>query len=580
MAAALKPAGDEPGAGPLATQDGDVSGAAEKDLLRFVAVGSVDDGKSTLIGRLLHDANGLYEDQLRSVKRASQMAGTEIDFSLFTDGLKAEREQGITIDVAYRYFSTKTRKFIIADTPGHVQYTRNMATGASTASVAIILIDARLGVLQQSRRHAYIASLLGIPYLLVGVNKMDLVAYGQAPFDAVRREFTDFTAKLGFREVTFIPMSALRGDNVVQRSEEMPFYRGPTVLERLEAVPIDADRNLEDFRFPVQYVLRPSIDYRGYAAQIASGVVRPGDEVMVLPSKKTSRVVAIDAYGEELPVAFAPMSVALRLADEIDVSRGDMLVHAGARSNVPRTTRRFDAMVVWLHERPLDRGKSYLLKHTTQTVRADVEAVRFKVDLETLENVPTPGLGLNEIGRITLLPHRSLFVDAYAKNRATGAFILIDSLTNDTVAAGMILEADEAGPRREQAELAGRDPLTQVSVTERRERLGHGAAALIVTRDARDEREDGATERTRAYAIERELFDRGIVAVVVSGERAAAAAAACVEAGLVAVCAVDARGAEEIRALLGPERVLAAGGDGESAVRSLEERGVLGGLAR
>ncbi len=540
---------------------------AEKELLRFVAVGSVDDGKSTLIGRLLHDAHGVYEDQLRSVKRASQMAGTEIDFSLFTDGLKAEREQGITIDVAYRYFSTPTRKFIIADTPGHVQYTRNMATGASTASVAIILIDARLGVLQQSRRHAYIAALLGIPYLVVGVNKMDLVGYGQAAFDAVRTEFAAFAEKLGFKEVTFIPMSALRGDNVVARSERMPFYDGPTVLERLEEVPIDADRNLDDFRFPVQFVLRPNLDYRGYAAQIASGVVRPGDEVMVLPSKKTSRVVGIDAYGKELPVAFAPMSVALRLADEIDVSRGDMIVHP---TNAPRTARRFDAMVVWLHERPLDLAKSYLLKHTTQTVRTEIEAVRFQVDLQTLEHVPAARLGLNDIGRITLAAHRPLFIDGYARNRATGAFILIDSLTNDTVAAGMIDAegdaADEAAARREPAALDH----TQVSPGERRERLGHGGAALVVQGDA-----------ARAYAIERELFDRGVLAVVVAGDQLAAAQA-CVDAGLVAVCFVgaDARGAEELTARLGAERVVDAGPDAASALRSLEARGVLSGAAR
>jgi sulfate adenylyltransferase large subunit len=524
----------------------------ERDLLRFVAVGSVDDGKSTLIGRLLHDANGVYDDQLRSVKQASQMSGTEIDFSLFTDGLKAEREQGITIDVAYRYFSTPTRKFIIADTPGHVQYTRNMATGASTASVAIILIDARLGVLQQSRRHAYIASLLGIPHLVVGVNKMDLVGYGEGAFEAVRREFTQFTGRLGFKDVSFIPMSALRGDNVVTRSERMPFYRGPTVLEQLEALPIDADRNLESFRFPVQIVLRPSLDYRGYAAQIASGVVRPGDDVMVLPSRKTSRVVAIDSGGKEVDVAFAPMSVALRLADEIDVSRGDMIVHP---SDVPRVTRRFDAMVVWLHERPLDRAKSYLLKHTTQTVRAEVEAVRFQVDLETLENMPAERLGLNDIGRVTVSTHRPLFVDAYAANRATGAFILIDSLTNDTVAAGMIV--DDPSGRREPLAHDAVDR-TQVSAEERRERLGHGAAALIVEGD-----------RARAYAIERELFDRGVLGVVVSGDAVVAAAEACLAAGIVAVCVVDARGAEQLVSRLGGDRVIDGGEDAESAARAL-----------
>jgi bifunctional enzyme CysN/CysC len=531
---------------------------AEKELLRFVAVGSVDDGKSTLIGRLLHDAHGVYDDQLRSVKRASQMAGAEIDFSLFTDGLKAEREQGITIDVAYRYFATDKRKFIIADTPGHVQYTRNMATGASTASVAVILIDARLGVLQQSRRHAYIASLLGIRHLVVGVNKMDLVDYSEAVFDGVKREFGAFASRLGFADVSFIPMSALRGDNVVERSEKMGFYRGPTVLELLESIPVASDLDSSDFRFPVQIVLRPSLEYRGYAAQIASGVVRPGDAVMVLPSRKTSRVVGVDLYGAELPVASAPMSVALRLADEIDVSRGDMIVHAG---KAPRVAQRFDAMVVWLHERPLDRGKSYLLKHTTQTVRAEVEAVGFQVDLESLERVPAERLGLNDIGKITVSAHRPLFVDAYTVNRTTGAFILIDSLTNDTVAAGMILENDGATPPRDaRADLDH----TQVSASERRERLGHAGGALLVGDD-----------RPRAYAIERALFDMGVLGVVVSGSDAAAAAAACVAAGLVAVCAVSEQGAVEIEARVGASRVVRAEGAGENAVRALVARGIV-----
>jgi sulfate adenylyltransferase large subunit len=535
----------------------------EKELLRFVAVGSVDDGKSTLIGRLLHDAHGVYEDQLRSVKRASQMAGAEIDFSLFTDGLKAEREQGITIDVAYRYFSTARRKFIIADTPGHVQYTRNMATGASTASVAIILIDARLGVLQQSRRHAYIASLLGIPHLVVGVNKMDLVGFDEAAFEAVKREFGAFAGKLGFKSVSFVPMSALRGDNVVARSDRMRFYDGPTVLELLETVPIDADRNLADLRFPVQIVLRPNLDYRGYAGQIASGVVRPGDAVMVLPSRKTSRVVAVDAYGAELDEGFAPMSVTLRLADEIDVSRGDMLVHV---ANVPRVVQRFDAMVVWLHERPLDRAKSYLLKHTTQTVRAEVESVGFQVDLETLRHAEAEGLGLNDIGRITVGTHRPLFVDPYATNRATGAFILIDSLTNDTVAAGMILEPDGASATPRAAGTGGH---SQVSARERRERLGHGGAAVLVA----------GGDPERAYAIERALFDRGAVAVVVTGEGALAAAGACVAAGVLAVCAVGDGVAEAITGQVGDARAVSVtpGGDaGESAIRALEERGILG----
>ncbi|HEY2516389.1 MAG TPA: sulfate adenylyltransferase subunit CysN [Polyangiaceae bacterium] len=540
------------------TKVSEVDEPDEKELLRFVAVGSVDDGKSTLIGRLLHDAHGVYEDQLRSVKRASQMAGAEIDFSLFTDGLKAEREQGITIDVAYRYFATAKRKFIIADTPGHVQYTRNMATGASTASVAIILIDARLGVLQQSRRHAFIASLLGIPHLVVGVNKMDLVGYAEETFEAVKREFSAFAGKLGFKDVSFIPMSALRGDNVVARSDKMRFYRGPTVLELLESVPIGDDRNLADFRFPVQTVLRPNLDYRGYAAQIASGVVKKGDSITVLPSKKTSQVVGIDAWGQSLDEAFAPMSVTLRLADEIDVSRGDMIVHP---TNLPRVDRRFDAMVVWLHERPLDRAKSYLLKHTTQTVRAQVESVGYQVNLETLEHAPAEKLALNDIGRLSITTHRPLFTDPYATNRSTGAFILIDSLTNDTVAAGMILDGREK--RDVDDGSAGRDfEHTLVSPTERRQRFGHRGAAVVLK----------GADRARAFGLERALFDRGAAAVVVEGAREAVA---CVRAGLVAVCLVDAGGARaiteglEARSLVTPNDT-----DSEEAiVKALESGG-------
>lgn len=520
----------------------------KKEILRFVVVGSVDDGKSTLIGRLLHDSNGLYEDQLRAVKRASQMAGTDIDFSLFTDGLIAEREQGITIDVAYRYFATSKRKLIIADTPGHVQYTRNMATGASTANAAVILIDARLGVQKQSRRHAYIASLLGIPHLVACVNKMDAVGWDAATYDAIVREFSAFAEKLGFARLDFVPISALKGDNVVHASERAPFYDGPTLLELLETMPIDEDRDLRDFRFPVQMVLRPNLDYRGYAGQVASGVVRRGDTVMVLPSRKTSRVVAIDRADERADEAFAPMSVTLRLADEIDVSRGDMLVHP---ARAPRVEQRFDAMVVWMHERPLDRGKSYLLKHTTQTVRAEIEAVAHGVDLETLNDVAIERVGLNDIARVTVRAHRPLFVDAYRDNRSTGAFILIDSLTNDTVAAGMILDAK-----------AIRQPValdferTQVSDAERRERLGHAGAAVVVS---------GEGARAAAFAVERALFDRGCVAAVVASD----AAGACVAAGIVAVVvAGDVAGAVRVDA--------AAKDPGADAVRALEALGAIG----
>jgi bifunctional enzyme CysN/CysC/sulfate adenylyltransferase subunit 1 len=496
----------------------------QKELLRFVAVGSVDDGKSTLIGRLLHDTHGIYEDQLDAVKRASikgqtrgEAAASEIDFSLFTDGLKAEREQGITIDVAYRYFSTDKRKFIIADTPGHVQYTRNMATGASTANVAIILIDARLGVLPQSRRHAYIASLLGIPHLLVCVNKMDLRGFDQAVFESIREEFGAFAKKLAFKDVRFLPISALGGDNVVHPSERTPWWSGETVLSTLETVPVAEDRNLHDFRYPVQYVIRPDLAYRGYASQVASGVVNVGDEVMILPSKKRSRVVSIDTFEGPIERAFAPMSVSLRLADEIDVSRGDMIVHP---NNLPRVGQHFEATLVWMNERALDPARSYLLKHTTQMVRARIERVVSVADPETLEPRPAETLALNEIGRVTLETQRPLFFDAYAKNRATGAFVLVDSITNETVAAGMILEGEAA-----RSEKAARG---QVSEAERRERLGQSGATIAIGAQSIEE------ARALAWLLERQLFDLGRVATVVDE----AAAKACARAGLLAIVPV------------------------------------------
>ncbi len=407
----------------------------EKELCRFVTVGSVDDGKSTLIGRLLHDTHGIYEDQLDAVKKATKQEGGEIDFSLFTDGLKAEREQGITIDVAYRYFSTENRKFIIADTPGHVQYTRNMATGASTATVAMILIDARLGVLQQSRRHAYIASLLGIPHLAVCVNKMDLENYSEEVFNKIRAEFAEFCGQLRFQEVKFIPISARDGDNVVHHSKNTPWYSGGTILEYLEKVPVRAGINSEDFRYPIQYVLRPNLNYRGFSGTIASGSVKKGDTLMSLPSRKTSKVLSIDTFDGELETAYAPMAITIRLEDEIDSSRGDMLVKA---DNLPLQVERFKAKLVWLSEQALDRGRSYLIKHTTQLVRADVESVEFLVDLESLEEKPANRIELNDIGQVVLSAHKNLFVDPYHKNGATGAFILIDPLSNNTVAAGMV----------------------------------------------------------------------------------------------------------------------------------------------
>jgi bifunctional enzyme CysN/CysC len=484
----------------------------QKELCRFVTVGSVDDGKSTLIGRLLHDTHGIYEDQLAAVKKATKQDAGEVDFSLFTDGLKAEREQGITIDVAYRYFSTAKRKFIIADTPGHVQYTRNMATGASTANVAIILIDARLGVLQQSRRHAYIASLLGIPHLAVCVNKMDLKGWSQEVFESIRREFSDFAGRLGFNDVKFIPISAKLGDNVVDKSKNISWYEpadgAHTLLEYLETVPVTASVNQKDFRFPVQYVLRPHLNYRGFAGTIASGSLKKGDTLMVLPSGKSSQVVSIDTFDGELEQAHAPMAVTVRLADEIDISRGDMLVHP---TNVPDVTQRFNAKIVWMSEKALDRHQSYYLKHTTQSVRADIETVHFIVDLNTLEQKPANRLELNDIGEVTVACHRSLFFDPYRDNRATGAFILVDALTNNTVAAGMIQGPAPvlSAAKVEALKAAKALPKSRITAEERAERLGQKGAVVWLTGLP------GAGKSELAYELERQLFDRGQFATVV-----------------------------------------------------------------
>ncbi len=495
----------------------------QKELLRFVTIGSVDDGKSTLIGRLLHDAHGLYEDQLNAVRRASAKGSTrsggstaEIDFSLVTDGLLAEREQGITIDVAYRYFATERRKFIIADTPGHVQYTRNMATGASTADLAIVLVDARLGVLAQTRRHAHIASLLGIRHVVACVNKMDLVGFERARFDAIRDDLDQMATKLGIDELVALPISALRGDNVVAASDRMTWWRGPTLLEHLETVPARAMDDDGPFRLPVQLVLRPGLGYRGFAGRIASGTVRRGDEVVALPSGKGTRVAAIDVAGTEVDEAFTGMNVALRLADEIDVGRGDMLALAKA---LPRVASELEADVVWMSERPLDRERSYLLKHTTRTVRAQIEEVVHRTDLETLEQVPAEGLALNDVARVRVRTPAPLFFDPYRTNRTTGAFILVDSVTNDTVAAGMIASAGLRVVRPRET--------TQVSQAERRARLGQRGAVVRVLAATED------AARARAFETERELFDAGRVATVV--DRGAEAARACADAGLFAL---------------------------------------------
>ena len=421
----------------------------EQEMLRFTTAGSVDDGKSTLIGRLLHDTKSVYEDQLAAVKksRVNRASGGHVDFSLLTDGLKAEREQGITIDVAYRYFSTSKRKFIIADTPGHEQYTRNMATGASTADVAIVLIDAKAylkqgSLLPQSRRHTYIAALLGIPHVVAAVNKMDLVGYSEETFSAIRREFLDLSARLGLKSVEAIPVSALEGDNVVNSSEATPWYTGPTLLDYLETVPLGAGEVDGPVRFPVQLVLRPDANFRGFAGQVARGTLRAGERVIALPSQRETTVKRIVTYDGDLEAAAYPQSVTVELEDEIDLSRGEMLVSA-MEGALPEINRHFRAMVVWMHEDPLVVGRTYVAKHTTRTVRATVRAIRHRVDVGTLEQVSAHQLEMNEIAEVEFETSLPLFFDSYAENRGTGALILIDGVTNATVGAGMIIAAME-----------------------------------------------------------------------------------------------------------------------------------------
>ena len=405
-----------------------------KDLLRFTTAGSVDDGKSTLIGRLLYDSKNVYEDHVRSVTRTQGAAAASIDFAQLTDGLRAEREQGITIDVAYRYFSTARRKFIIADTPGHEQYTRNMATGASTASFAIILVDARKGILNQSRRHAYIASLLGIPRVIAAINKMDLVSYSQEVFDRLSKSFADLAARVGLLNVEVIPISALEGDNVVHASTNMPWYAGPTLLEYLETVPVARESALA-FRLPVQRVIRPHQNFRGFAGQIAAGTVRRGDRIVALPSGHTSRIQSIVTFDGELESASAPLSITVTLEDERDISRGDVIA---AVDTPPQAANHFEASMVWLHEQPLQAGRRYLLKHTSQTIPARVRSIRHRIDIETLYPHAAVTLDLNGIGVVEVETDRPLLADLYTESRATGSFILIDPSSNATVGAGMI----------------------------------------------------------------------------------------------------------------------------------------------
>jgi bifunctional enzyme CysN/CysC/sulfate adenylyltransferase subunit 1 len=437
----------------------------EQEMLRFTTAGSVDDGKSTLIGRLLHDTKSVYEDQLAAVakSRVNRAGGGHVDFSLLTDGLKAEREQGITIDVAYRYFSTSKRKFIIADTPGHEQYTRNMATGASTADVAIVLIDAKAylkqgSLLPQSRRHTYIASLLGIPHVVAAVNKMDLVGYSQETFAAIREEFLELARRLGLKNVEAIPVSALEGDNVVTSSAATPWYSGPTLLDYLETVPLGAGEVNGPVRFPVQLVLRPDGNFRGFAGQVARGTLRAGERVIALPSRRETTVKRIVTYDGDLDAAAYPQSVTVELEDEIDLSRGEMLVSASeAEDALPQVSRHFRAMVVWMHEDPLVVGRTYVAKHTTRTVRATVRAIRHRIDVGTLEQVTASQLEMNEIAEVEFETSLPLFFDSYAENRGTGALILIDGVTNATVGAGMIVSAMETS-----AETAARTVLVWV----------------------------------------------------------------------------------------------------------------------
>ncbi|WP_020525806.1 sulfate adenylyltransferase subunit 1 [Catelliglobosispora koreensis] len=415
------------------------------DILRFATAGSVDDGKSTLIGRLLYDTKSLFTDQLEAVEAVSAARGDEYtNLALLTDGLRAEREQGITIDVAYRYFSTPRRKFIIADTPGHIQYTRNMVTGASTADLALVLVDARKGIVEQSRRHAFLCSLLRVPHLVLCVNKMDLVDWSQEVYENIVREFTAFAAKLEITDLSIIPISALKGDNIVTRSANMPWYEGPSLLHHLEHVHIASDRNLVDVRFPVQFVIRPQsttvTDYRGYAGQVASGVMKPGDEVLVLPSGFTTRIASIETADGPVTEAFPPMSVTVRLEDEIDISRGDMICRP---NNAPAVAQDVEALVCWMDEsKPLQVGAKYAIKHTTRSARAIVRQLNYRLDVNSLHrDESASGLALNEIGRVRLRTTVPLLADEYRRNRATGGFIIIDEATNRTVGAGMIVEA-------------------------------------------------------------------------------------------------------------------------------------------
>jgi bifunctional enzyme CysN/CysC len=497
--------------------------APETELLRFTTAGSVDDGKSTLIGRLLYETKSLFEDQLEQVEAASRRLGeTSPNLALVTDGLRAEREQKITIDVAYRYFATPKRKFIIADTPGHIQYTRNMVTGASTADLAVILVDARKGVLTQSRRHAFITALLGIPHLLVAVNKMDLVDYDEDVFERIRAEFQEFATKLTVQDISYVPVSALHGDNVVDRSERMPWFQGGSLLHHLETVHLGGRKNRIDLRFPVQYVIRPDQDFRGYAGTVASGSLKPGEEVVVLPSGRGTRIRSVRTADGELEEAVVGDAVVLTVEDELDISRGDMVV---PRKNLPMVADRFDAYLCWMAEEPLEPGRPYHLLHTTRTVQAFVDRVEYRIDVDTLHrDTKDRTLGLNEIGRVEISTARPIFFDSYRVNSATGSFVLIDGHTHVTVAAGMIrgevktvqqVTEPDAESRKAPAPVSP-DVVWEpwnVSRSEREAVSGHAAAVVWLTGPS------GAGKTTIARELERRLFGRGVRTALLEGDQ-------------------------------------------------------------
>jgi len=513
------PAPSRPGPEQTASQLADIRAFLDqdqsKDLLRFLTAGSVDDGKSTLIGRLLFDSKKLYEDQLSALERDSKReghAGDDIDYALLTDGLKAEREQGITIDVAYRYFSTSRRKFIIADTPGHEQYTRNMVTGASTANLAIILVDATKGIITQTRRHTFLVSLLGIKHVVLAVNKMDLVDYARDVFDSICDDYRNFVTQLEIPDITFIPLSALRGENVVEPTSRMPWYHGMSVLEHLEAVHVSSDRNFNDLRFPVQYVLRPDKDFRGFSARIASGIVRKGDKIAVLPSMKTSVVSSIVTYEGEREYAFPPQSVSITLEDEIDISRGDMLVH---HDNMPRVERHFEAMLVWMDENPMELTTQFYIKHTTSTTKARIDEIRYRVDVNTLEKSEIDRFQLNDIGRVVLTTTKPLFFDPYRRNRQTGSFVLIDPVTHNTCAVGMII--DRLDTKNLPSRISDMDKVSiaegrsLISDEERETRYNQKGATIWITGL------HGSGKNELAFALERQLFSKGATLVSLDG---------------------------------------------------------------